>query len=241
VNLGVNVDHVATLRNARGTTYPEPVIAALCAEYAGCSSIVVHVREDHRHIKERDACLIKQAIKIPLNLEMSVNKTIVSFALALKPKQATLVPERRQELTTEGGLDLIKNGLKIEKVSRQLKTAGIAVSLFVDPVKNQIKLARSMGVSLIEINTGKYSESKNSSGFKRQLSKIKEAVNFAKSQGFSVACGHGLDYENIKPIVKIKGITEFNIGHSIVCRSVFVGFPLAVEEMLGLIEKVSRQ
>ena len=240
MKLGVNVDHVATLRSARQTAYPEPVIAALCAEYAGCNSIVVHVREDRRHIKERDASLIKQAVKIPLNLEMSINKEIVSFALALKPRQATLVPERRQELTTEGGINLERNYKKIEKVTKELKGKGITISLFIDPLIIQIKKAKVTGAQNIEINTGKYSEAKSSHAQKKELEKIKAAASYAKDLGFFVAAGHGLDYENVKGIIRIKEIEELNIGHSIVCRSLFVGFPLAVEEMLDLIKNASR-
>jgi len=237
VRLGVNVDHVATLRQARGTSYPDPVVAAICAEYAGSDSIVVHVREDRRHIKERDAILIKQAVGIPLNLEMSANKDIVSFALKLRPDQATLVPERRRELTTEGGLNLIKNGAKVKKALGELKTAGIKVSLFIDPIKGQIAKAKDLGAEIIEINTGKYSEAKTASRFKSELAKIKEAVKFARVKDLSVAAGHGLDYKNVKSIAKIRGISELNIGHSIVCRSVLVGFPVAVEEMVSLIEE----
>jgi len=228
---------VATLRNARGTAYPEPVFAALCAEYAGANSIVVHVREDRRHIKERDAFLIKQVVKIPLNLEMSANKDIVSLALLLKPSQATLVPERRQELTTEGGIDLVKNYKKIEGVTKELQRKGITVSLFIDPLKIQIKKAKEIGAENIEINTGKYSEAKSSGAQKKELKKIKAAAACAKDLGFFVAAGHGLDYENVTEITRIKEIEELNIGHAIVCRSLFVGFALAVEEMLGLMKR----
>lgn len=237
MKLGVNVDHVATLRTARGTAYPDPVVAALCAQYAGCNSLVVHLREDRRHIKERDVILIKQTIEAPLNLEMSINKDIVSFAVKLLPDQATLVPERRRELTTEGGIDLIKKASPVKKVVDKLQTAGIRVSLFIDPIKAQIRKARQLGVKLIELNTGSYSETKGASKLKRQLTKIKEAVKFARSQKLKVAAGHGLDYENVKPIAKIKGIDELNIGHSIVCRSLLVGFPVAVDEMVSLINK----
>lgn len=237
MKLGVNVDHIATLRQARGTAYPDPVVAALCAEYAGCDSIVVHVREDRRHIKERDAILIKQSLKAPLNLEMSVNKGVVDFALGLLPYQATLVPERRQELTTEGGLDLTVGLVKLDKVVKRLSQAGIRVSLFIDPVKKQIIKAKSLGVNFIEFNTGRYSESKTKLARKKELAKIKEAVRFACRQKLSVAAGHGLDYENVKPIIKIKGVKELNIGHAIVSRSVFVGFPQAVDEMLNLMKR----
>jgi len=237
VKLGVNVDHIATLREARGTSYPDPVVGALLAEYAGCDSIVTHLREDRRHIKERDVFLIKKAIKIPLNLEMSTNKDIVIFAKNLSPDQATLVPEKRQELTTEGGIDLIGNYKKIEKVVNILKKEGIKVSLFIDPVTKQVKAAKDLNVDLIEFNTGQFSEAKTPKASAKEARKIKDAVDFAKKLNFPVAVGHGLDYENIKSVLKIKGIEELNIGHSIICRSLFTGLVSAVEEILDMIGK----
>jgi pyridoxine 5-phosphate synthase len=238
MKLGVNIDHIATLREARGTLYPDPVVGALLCEYAGCSSIVAHLREDRRHMKERDILFIKKAIKIPFNMEMSVNKDIVDFALKIKPEQSTLVPERRRELTTEGGIDLTNNNnyKKVEKAVKSLKQSGIIVSLFIDPNKKQIEKAKKIGADLIEFNTGKYSEAKSSSEVKKELLKVKQAAKFAKDLGFFVAAGHGLDYENVKAIVKIKEIEELNIGHSIICRSVFLGLVAAVEEMLKLIK-----
>lgn len=237
MKLGVNIDHIATLREARGTAYPEPVIGALLSEYAGCSSIVAHLREDRRHIKERDILFIKKAIKVPFNMEMSINKDIVDFALKIKPEQSTLVPERRQELTTEGGIDIVNknNYKKVEKAVKALQQGGITVSLFIDPNKRQIEKAKKIGADLIEFNTGKYSEAKSTSNIKKELSKIKDAAKFAKTLGFFVAAGHGLDYENVKEIIRIKGIEELNIGHSIICRSIFVGLVTAVEEMIELI------
>jgi len=237
MKLGVNVDHTATLREARKTRYPDPVVAALLAEYAGCDSIVVHLREDRRHIKERDVILIKKAVKIPLNLEMSVNKGIVAFALEVVPAQATLVPEKRQELTTEGGLDLVKNLKKVEQAVKKLKKAGIKVSLFIDPVKTKIKTAKEIGADIIEINTAAFSEAKTPASSNKEAAKVKEAAKFAKAQGFFVAAGHGLDYENVKQIVKIKEIEELNIGHSIVSRAVCTGLVSAVEEMLSLMKR----
>ena len=238
MKLGVNIDHIATLREARGTAYPDPVVGALLSEYAGCSSIVAHLREDRRHIKERDILFIKKAIKVPFNMEMSVNKDIVDFALSIKPEQSTLVPERRRELTTEGGIDLTNcnNYKKVEKAVRSLKQGGIVVSLFIDPDKSQIAKAKKIGADLIEFNTGRYSEAKSAAEVKRELLKIKQAARFAKTLDFFVAAGHGLDYENVKEIVKIKEIEELNIGHSIICRSVFLGLVAAVEEMLKLIK-----
>ncbi|MFH1519924.1 MAG: pyridoxine 5'-phosphate synthase [Candidatus Omnitrophota bacterium] len=236
MKLGVNVDHVATLREARGTLYPDPVVAALLAEYAGCNSIVVHLREDRRHIKERDVIFIKEAVKVPLNLEMSTYKDIVSFACKVIPDQATLVPEKRQELTTEGGLNLIKNHKKVGAVIKRLKKAGIRVSLFIDPFKRQIKAAKDLGADTIEINTSAFSEAKTKVALDREIKKIKAAAKFGEEQGFFVAAGHGLDYENLKQIIRIKEIKEFNIGHSIICRSVFLGIVAAVEEMLSLLK-----
>ena len=235
MKLGVNVDHVSTLRQARGTLYPDPVIAALLCEHARCDSIVVHLREDRRHIRERDVIFIKEAVKIPLNLEMSTSKEIVSFACKIIPLQATLVPEKRQELTTEGGIDLIKGGKKVGRVVQELKKAGTRVSLFIDPAKNQITAAKKLGADLIEINTGQFSEAKTPKTLASEFKKVEQAAEFAKSKGFFVAAGHGLDYDNIKKIIEIKEIGELNIGHSIISRSIFVGIVPAVEEMLAII------
>lgn len=236
MKLGVNVDHVATLRQARdNTAYPDPVVAALLAEYAGGDSIVVHLREDRRHIKERDVIFIKEAVKIPLNLEMSTSKDIVDFACKAIPQQATLVPEKRQELTTEGGLDLIKNNKKVAGVIKRLKKAGIKVSLFIDPLKKQIKAAKGLGADIIEINTGAFSSGKTKTVLDKEIKKIKEAAKLGRSEGFFVAAGHGLDYGNLGKIIKIKEIEELNIGHSIICRSVFIGITQAVEEMISLL------
>ncbi len=240
MKLGVNVDHVATLRQARGTLYPDPVVGAILAEYGGADSIVVHLREDRRHIQERDVILIKKAVKVPLNLEMSVNREIVEFALYLRPYQATLVPERRREVTTEGGIDLKKNFKKVKKVVDRLKSRGVKVSLFIDPVKVQVNKAGELGADMVEFNTGRFSESKKRETRLRQYKKIKEAVSYASSKGLVVAAGHGLDYENVKDIAKIRGIEELNIGHSIISRAVFVGLVSAVEEMKEVI-RVSRK
>jgi len=237
MKLGINVDHVATLRQARdNTVYPDPVVAALLAEYAGSDSIVVHLREDKRHIKERDVIFIKEALKIPLNLEMSTSKDIVDFACKVIPQQATLVPEKRQELTTEGGVDLIKNNKKVSRVIKRLIKAGIRVSLFIDPAKKQIKAAKDLGVENIEINTGAFASSKTKVVLAKEIKKIKEAAKFGKNQGLFIAAGHGLDYENLGEIVKIREIEELNIGHSIICRSVFIGLTQAVEEMISLVK-----
>lgn len=236
MKLGVNVDHIATLRQARGVVYPDPVVAAMLCEYAGCDSVVMHLREDRRHIQDRDVFLLKEAIKVSFNLEMSVNKEIVDIALKLKPHQATLVPEKRQELTTEGGLDLVKGYKKVSTAADKLLKGGIAVSLFIDPQKRQIELAKKMGVRIIEINTGKFSEAKTPASQNKELKKIKSSAVLAKSAGLFVAAGHGLDYKNVKQIIAIKEIEELNIGHSIISRSVFVGIAAAVEEMIEIIK-----
>ena len=235
MKLGVNVDHIATLREARKISYPDPVQGALLCEKAGCDLIVAHLREDRRHIKERDISLIKKKIKIPFNLEMSINKEVVDFALKLKPYQATLVPERRLELTTEGGIDLIKNYRKIKEVVEKLQSKNIIVSLFIDPIETQIEKARQLKVEHIEINTGRYSETKSKKEKEKELNKIIKAANFAKQLGLYVAAGHGLNYENVKDIAHVKDIQELNIGHSIISRAVFVGLIEAVREMISLL------
>ncbi|MDD5195193.1 MAG: pyridoxine 5'-phosphate synthase [Candidatus Omnitrophica bacterium] len=235
MKLGVNVDHVATLRSQRHTLYPDPVVAAMLCEHAGCDSIVMHLREDRRHIQDRDVELVKEAIKVPFNLEMSINREIVEIAKKILPAQATLVPEKRQELTTEGGIDLIRHFAKVERVVKELQECGIKVSLFIDPVIVQAKKAKAMGAPIVEFNTGKYSESKTSQTIDVQLKKIRAAARYARQSGLFVAAGHGIDYENVKEIVKIKEIEELNIGHSIICRAVFVGIMAAVEEMSALV------
>jgi pyridoxine 5-phosphate synthase len=218
--LGVNIDHVATLRQARFTRYPDPATAALLAQKAGCDSIVAHLRKDRRHIQKEDVFLIKDLIKVPFNLEMSTAASIVAVAGELGPNQATLVPENRKELTTEGGIDLIKNYKKVKSAISKLKQKNIKVSLFIDPVKNQVKAAKELGADIVEINTGKFSQ---------------DSSKTAKEKGFFVAAGHGLDYTNIKKIIKIDEIQEFNIGHSIISESVFVGLVSATKEMISLL------
>jgi pyridoxine 5-phosphate synthase len=235
LKLGVNVDHAATLRNARGTTYPDPVLCAMLCEAAGADSIVMHLREDRRHIKERDLFLLKRAVKIPINLEMAANEEIVAFALKYKPFQATLVPERRQELTTEGGLDLIKNFKKVSVVTRRLQARGIKVSLFIDPALKQVEFAKKIGAEHIEFHTGTYCDAKTTAVKKKELKKLKQAAVLAKDAGFFVAAGHGINYENTKDIIAIKAIEELNIGHAIISRALYIGLPAAVKEMMGLL------
>lgn len=235
IRLGVNIDHVATLRNARGGIEPEPVIAAGIVEKSGADSIVAHLREDRRHIKDEDILLIKKTINTRLNLEMSINQDIVDKALEVVPFQATLVPEKREELTTEGGLDIIKYFSKINDVVAELKKKDIIVSLFLDPDQKQIEQGIKTGAQMIEIHTGHYANLYNTSGYKAELEKIKKAVVVSEKIGFELAVGHGLNYQNIFHIAGIEEVIEFNIGHSIMSRAVFIGLPAAVREMRNAI------
>lgn len=233
--LGVNIDHVATLRQARGTTaYPEPVHAALLAEQAGGDSITVHLREDRRHIQDRDVQLIKQMIKSPLNFEMAVTSEMIAFAKALMPTYSCLVPEKREELTTEGGLDVIGQFDKVQAACQELTEAGITVSLFIAPDLAQIDAAVKAGAPLIEIHTGHYAEAKTEEELKKELLKIVEAARHAYQAGLQVNAGHGLHYQNVQAIAAIPEIAELNIGHAIVARAVFSGLADAVRTMKQL-------
>jgi len=232
--LGVNIDHVATLRQARRGIVPDPVYAAYLCEKAGANSIVAHLREDRRHIQDKDVLLLRQKIKTRLNLEMSIAPSIVRIACKIKPYQATLVPEHRRELTTEGGLDVVSGFKKISPVVRKLKNAGILVSLFIDPDKKQIDASKKAGVAAVELHTGRYSEAKDGKQRKKFFNEIKQAADYAGSIGLSVNAGHGLDYANVRSIAGIPGIAELNIGYSIICKAVYVGLFKAVEEMREL-------
>ena len=233
--LGVNIDHVATLREVRKGIEPEPVFAALICQAQGADSIVVHLREDRRHIKVRDLYILKEVVKIKLNLEMSVAEDIVEIACKVRPDQATLVPERRQEITTEGGLDVVPNFKKIKQALDKLERKGIAVSLFIDPDKKQIDTTEKLGIGMIELHTGRYAEAKNKKEEDRYFRELERAVNYAKNKGLHVFAGHGLNYYNVTRVARIKGIEELNIGYSIVCRAVLVGLERAVKEMKMLI------
>jgi len=235
--LGVNIDHVATLRQARMVTYPDPVYAAMIAENSGASNITIHIREDRRHAQDRDLEIMKQTINIKLNLEMAATDDLLNVALKMRPDSATLVPEKREELTTEGGLNLISetNSYMGDYISK-LKEAGIEVSIFIDPDREQVKKSLEMGADAVEFNTGKYSESTTEDEMISEAEKVKIAVEYALSLGLKAHVGHGLNYNNIHHLAKIEGIEEFNIGHAIVAKSVFVGFDRAVKEMLALIK-----
>ena len=233
--LGVNVDHVATLREARGGIEPDPVYAAAICEKAGCDSIVAHLREDRRHINDRDIRILKEKVTTRFNLEMSINSGIVEIAKKIRPHQSTLVPEKRQELTTEGGMSVIKYKKKIAKVIEALKKSGIEVSIFIDPNKKEISAAKDIGVDVVEIHTGRYCLAKTKKMVEKEYMKIKDTTDYALSLGFIVNAGHGLDYNNVARIAGIKGINELNIGHSIMAQAVFTGLYKAVKDMRALI------
>ena len=237
IKLGVNIDHIATLRQARKGNFPDPVYAAVICELAGCDSIVCHLREDRRHIQERDLKVLKEVVKTKLNLEMALSDEIIKIALDVKPDQVTLVPERREELTTEGGLDVSGNFEKIKRATEDFKNAGIKVSLFIEPDFNQIEKSKETGADFIEIHTGKYADAKTEEEIYNQLDRIIKGTEFAMSTGLRVNAGHGLDYKNVIPICKIKGIEELNIGYSIICMSVFTGLENAVKEMIKIIRE----
>lgn len=236
MKLGVNIDHVASVRELRKSKEPEPLIAAGICELAGADSIVVHLREDRRHIKDRDLDILRKAVKTKLNLEMSINKEIVEIACRVGPNQATLVPERRQELTTEGGLNVVSLKSKIKKAVKKLQAEDILVSLFIEADKKQIAAAKAVGVEFIELHTGEYADSKNEKEQNKNLLKIKEATLYAYKLGLGVNAGHGLDYRNVIQICKIPHIQELNIGYSIICRAVIVGLEQAVREMKKIID-----
>jgi pyridoxine 5-phosphate synthase len=234
--LGVNIDHVATVRQARGVMYPDPVTAAGVAELAGANGIVCHLREDRRHIQDRDLRILRETVQTRLNLEMAGTEAMIRIALATQPNIVTLVPEKREELTTEGGLDVIKFFPSLRKVVQRLQRGGIPVSLFVDPKKDQIKASEEVGANAIEIHTGHYCDVKTPSQENEELKKILDAVAEASHRNLQIAAGHGLNYVNVRRIAEIKEIEELNIGHSIIARAVLVGLDRAVREMIALIK-----
>lgn len=234
--LGVNIDHVATLRQARGVVYPDPITAAEMAELAGADGIVAHLREDRRHIQDRDIRLLREVVQTRLNLEMAATEEMIRIALATKPDMVTLVPEKREELTTEGGLDVIKSFKSLRKAIQRLQKGGIPVSLFVDPRKDQIKASEGVGANAIEIHTGHYCDAKTLVEADEELKKILDAVGQGCHRNLQIAAGHGLNYVNVGRIAEIKEIEELNIGHSIIGRAVLVGLDRAVREMIALLK-----
>ena len=234
--LGVNIDHVATLRNARGGVEPEPILAARICQKCGASSITTHLREDRRHIKDSDVELISKNISTNLNLEMAVTDEMQKIALKIKPHSVCLVPEKRQEVTTEGGLDVAGQLEKITKFVKPLKDAGIEVSLFIDPTKEQVEASAKTGVQFIEMHTGAYSNAYGTENEETEFSKLKNSAKLAQELGLRVNAGHGLNYENVKRMHEIEGLYELNIGHSIISRAIFVGLEQAVIEMQNLVK-----
>ena len=233
--LGVNVDHVATVRQARMVQVPDPVEAAVLAELGGCDGIIVHLREDRRHIQDRDLTILRRTVKTGLNLEMATTQEMVKIALEVKPDTVTLVPERREELTTEGGLEVAMNMEYLKKAVRLLQDADIRVSLFVDPDVDQVKATHRVGADAIEIHTGKYADAKTREDTESAYQRILDAAKIGSKLKLEVVAGHGLDYRNVRRVVQIPEIVEVNIGHSIVARALMVGMERAVREMRNAI------
>lgn len=239
MKLGVNIDHIATLRQARGTRFPDPVQAAIEAEQAGADAITLHLREDRRHIQERDVLLLKQIIQTRMNLEMAATESMVKFAEQVRPEDCCLVPERRQELTTEGGLDVASQKEKLAEVCRRLARVGARVSLFVDANTEQIEAAAAVGAPIVEIHTGRYCDALDESQQREELIRIEQSVQLGLDLHLQVNAGHGLNYHNVQAVAAIPGIAELNIGHAIVSRAVFTGMQSAVREMKRLMTEAA--
>lgn len=233
--LGVNIDHVATIRQARRTIEPDPVWAAALAELGGADGITIHLREDRRHIQDRDLRVLKETAQVKLNLEMAASDEITQIALDVHPPQATLVPEKREEITTEGGLDVVGNLARVRDCAQRLMAAGIEVSLFIDPDQKQIEASKELGVQAVELHTGRFADAKDQAEEDREFEALAETGNFTLDCGLLLHMGHGLTYRNVSRVARIPGISEFNIGHSIVARAVMVGFERAVREMKALV------
>jgi pyridoxine 5-phosphate synthase len=234
IDLGVNIDHVATVRNARGTVYPDPLRAALLAEQAGADLITLHLREDRRHIKDADVLALRPQLLTRMNLEAAVTQEMVDFACRVRPQDVCLVPERREEVTTEGGLDVIRYYKDVEAAVKQLAGEGIRVSLFIDADEQQIAAAAAVGAPVIELHTGRYAEAEDDEAIARELARIKLGVRAGIQHGLRVNAGHGLHYTNVQPIAAIPEIHELNIGHAIVAHALFVGWEHAVREMKAI-------
>jgi pyridoxine 5-phosphate synthase len=236
VKLGVNIDHVATLRQARRTYEPDPVFAAHEAVLGGADGITVHLREDRRHIQDRDVRILRQTTPVKLNLEMALSEEIIGIALEVKPEQVTLVPERRQEVTTEGGLDLSKVEKAAAKTIERFRKAGILVSLFIDPAPRQVELAAALKADAVELHTGSYANAKADRDVESTFGELVQALRLGRKLGLTVHAGHGLNYRNVRRPAAVEGFDEFNIGHAIVSRAVFVGLRQAVQEMKQLLQ-----
>jgi pyridoxine 5-phosphate synthase len=235
MKLGVNIDHVATLRQARRGRYPDPVTAAALAELGGAEQITLHVREDRRHVNDRDLDLLRKTVNGTLNLEMAAVQAMLDLALQHRPDTATLVPERREELTTEGGLDVGSHREEIKRVTRGLRDAGVEVSLFVDPDPEQIKASHRVDAQAVELHTGRYCDARGARDRGRELGRLIEAAKSAAKLGLRVAAGHGLDYWNVRAVAEIEEIGELNIGYAIICRAILTGMERAVRDMKDLI------
>ncbi len=235
VLLGVNVDHVATLRQARGTKYPDPIFAAALAEQGGADQITVHLREDRRHIQERDLAILRQTVQVPLNLEMAATQAMAEIALKYMPDTVTLVPERREEQTTEGGLDAIAHAATVGPIVRQLADAGIVVSLFIDPQIDQVRQAVRLGAATVELHTGDYANLPPGAAQQAALGHLRDAAVQASRLGLRVAAGHGLDYHNALAIAALPHVEELNIGHALIAKAMFVGIERAVREMVEIL------
>jgi pyridoxine 5-phosphate synthase len=233
--LGVNIDHVATLRQARRTYEPDPVWAAVLAELGGADGITLHLREDRRHIQDRDLGILRQTVHVKLNLEMACDPGVLAIACQVKPDQATLVPERREEVTTEGGLDVAAQPERVAEVIRGLQAAGISVSLFLDPQEQQIDAAARLKADAVELHTGQYALARPGRNQERELEVLRRAAARIRQAGMALHAGHGLTYHNVRPVAAIEGMHELNIGHSIIARAVMVGLPRAVREMKRLV------
>lgn len=233
--LGVNIDHVATVRQARRTYEPDPVWAAVMSELGGADGITIHLREDRRHIQERDLRILRETVTVKLNLEMACDSGVLAIASEVKPDQATLVPERREEVTTEGGLDIASQKGRVADVVAQLREAGISVSLFLDPDPRQIETAAAVGADAVELHTGQYALAKPGPAQQTQLVTLQEAGALVRQAGMALHAGHGLTYRNVRPVATIEGMHELNIGHSIIARAIMVGLEQAVREMKQLV------
>jgi pyridoxine 5-phosphate synthase len=241
IKLGVNIDHVATLRQARGTRYPSVVQAALRAEQAGADAITLHLREDRRHIQDADVHILRGLLQTRMNLEMAVTDEMVGIALQVMPQDVCLVPESREELTTEGGLDVVKNFDRIKAVCAQLGGAGIRVSLFIDPEETQLYAAKAAGAPVVEIHTGAFADAVTEAQRDAELHRIEHAVGHGVSIGLAVNAGHGLHYHNVKQVARIAGVEELNIGHAIVAHALFVGWESAVREIKALMVEATAE
>ena len=235
--LGVNIDHVATLRQARGGREPDPVWAAALAELAGAEGITIHLREDRRHIQDRDLRLLRETVSTRLNLELAIDPAIVAIAIDARPDQVTLVPERRAELSTEGGLDIVGQRDRVAEAVKRLAGAGLEVSLFIDPSRRQVDASVALGVTAVELHTGRYADAKSASERRSELDALIESSTAVVSAGMALHAGHGLNYVNVGAVAAIARMAELNIGHSVVSRSIFVGFERAVREMKDAIER----